>query len=359
MKKIGRIVFLAVIALGMVYLFYYLYKKSKKDPVVYETKSAFVTNIIKKTVATGSIVPRKEIEIKPRVSGIIQEIYIIPGQDIRKGDLIAKVTIIPDMVQLNEAESRLKRAKISLADAEQEYERQKKVHDQGVISDADFQKIEVTYKSAKSEFETAENNLELIKDGVTKRSGSATNTLIRSTIDGMVLEVPVEEGNSVIEANTYNPGTTIATVADMGEMIFKGRIDETEVGKLKPGMKLILTIGAIEEQKFDAILEYIAPKGVSDNGAIQFEIKAQVELKKNFFIRSGYSANADIVLDRRDSVLAVEESLVQFKNDSAYVEVRIDSQRFERKAIKTGLSDGINIEVLSGIKKTDKVKVPK
>jgi HlyD family secretion protein len=356
MKKIGWIIFFGILAIGMVYLFYYLYSKNKKAPVIYETKSPFVTNVIKKTVATGSIVPRKEIEIKPQVSGIVDKIYIEPGKMVHKGDLIAKVKIIPNMVALNEAESRLNKANINLQDAKTVYDRQKKVYEQGVIPLADFQRYKVTYDNASEEVESAESNLQLIRDGVNKKMGTTTNTLIRSTIDGMVLNVPIEEGNSVIEANNFNPGTTIAFVADMGEMIFKGKVDETEVGKLKPGMKLILTIGAIETDKFDAELEYISPKGIAENGAIQFEIKAKVKLKNTSFIRSGYSANADIVLDRRDSVLALQESLIKFQGDTAFVDVEKKPQVFEKRQIKVGLSDGINIQILSGLTKTEKVK---
>lgn len=358
MKKIFRVLFIVLIVAGMVYVFYYLYSKNKKQPVVFETKTAFVTNIIKKTVATGSIMPRKEIEIKPQVSGIIEKIFIEPGKMIHKGDLIAQVKIIPDMVALNEAESRVNKAKINLEDAKTVYDRQKKVYEQGVIPLADFQKYKVTYDNANEELETATSNLQLIREGVNKKTGSVTNTLVRSTIDGMVLDVPVEEGNSVIQTNNFNAGTTIAFVADMGEMIFKGKVDETEVGKIKTGMRLILTIGAVENEKFDAELEYISPKGVAENGAIQFELKAKVKLR-NTFIRSGYSANADIVLDRRDSVLALPESLIKFKGDSATVEIEKKSQQFEKRLIKTGLSDGINVEILSGLSKTDKVKVEK
>jgi HlyD family secretion protein len=359
MKKVFRILFIVVIVAGMVYVFYYLYSKNKKQPVVFETKTAFVTNIIKKTVATGSIMPRKEIEIKPQVSGIIEKIFIEPGKMIHKGDLIAQVKIIPDMVALNEAESRVNKAKINLEDAKTVYDRQKIVYEQGVIPLADFQKFKVTYDNANEELETATSNLQLIREGVNKKTGSVTNTLVRSTIDGMVLDVPVEEGNSVIQTNNFNAGTTIAFVADMGEMIFKGKVDETEVGKIKTGMRLILTIGAVENEKFDAELEYISPKGVAENGAIQFELKAKVKLRNNTFIRSGYSANADIVLDRRDSVLALAESLIKFKGDSATVEIEKKPQQFEKRLIKTGLSDGINIEILSGLSKTDKVKVEK
>jgi HlyD family secretion protein len=358
MKKILKIFLLVVVVGAIGGTMFFLYQKSKKKPVVYEIESPFVSDVIKKTVATGSVVPRKEIDIKPQVSGIIEEIYIEAGQNVRKGDLIARVKIIPNMVELNNAESRLNKARINFEDARLVYERQKKVYEQGVIPEAEFQQYRLTYMNALEEQETAESNLQLIKEGVSKKSGAATNTLIRSTIEGMVLDVPVEVGNSVIESNTFNEGTTIASVADMGEMIFEGKVDETEVGKLKLGMPLILSIGAIEDEKYDAELEYIAPKGKEENGAIQFEIKADVKLKANSFIRAGYSANADIVLDRRDSVMVIPESLIKFERegDSAYVEIETQPQVFEKRYIKTGLSDGVNIEIKEGVTKDDKIK---
>lgn len=358
MKKVLRITLLIIIIGVFVATIYFLYQKSKKEPVVFETETPFITNIIKKTVATGSVVPRKEIEIKPQVSGIVEEIYIEPGDVVKNGDLIAKVRIIPNMINLNNAEARLDQAKIDFEDAKMVYDRQKKIFDEGVIPAAEFQQYEIALNRSKSELNAAENNLQLIKEGVTKDSKSSTNTLIRSTIEGMVLDVPVEQGNSVIESNTFNAGTTIAIVADMGEMIFEGKVDETEVGKIKTGMNLILTIGAIEETTFNAHLEYISPKGVEENGAIQFEIKAAVELKKDYFIRAGYSANADIVLTRKDSVLAVKESLLLFEDDSVFVEVEKEMQVYEKIPVEVGLSDGINIEIISGVSKEDKIKIP-
>lgn len=335
----------------------YLYKKSMAKPEVYETTSATITNIVKKTVATGKIVPRKEIEIKPQVSGIIAELYVEPGETVKRGDMIAKVRIIPNMVSLNEAESRVNRAKISRDDAQRNYDRQKSLYDSKVIALAELQGYEVALNTANEAFEAAENNLQLIREGITKKAGQASNTIIRSTIEGMVLTVPVEIGNSVIESNTFNDGTTIATVADMGEMIFKGKVDESEVGKLHQGMDLILTIGAIDAEKFTAKLEHISPKGVEENGAIQFEIRAAVELKKDQFIRAGYSANADIVLEKKDSVLAIQESLIKFSEDTAWVEIETAPQTFEKRVIKTGLSDGLNVEVISGLTKKEKIKI--
>jgi HlyD family secretion protein len=359
MKTFFKIL-VVVIILGLFgYTLYYLWNKSKKKPVVYKTEMPAYNNIIKKTVATGSVVPRKEIEIKPVVSGIISELYVEEGQMVKKGDLIAKIRLIPNMLNLNNAVSRVDQAKINLEDAKRNYDRQFELLKKGVIAKADFDGYETKYNIAKEELQTAKENLQLIKEGQIKKKGAPTNTLVRSTISGMVLDIPVEIGNQVIEANNFNAGTTIATVADMSDMIFKGKIDETEVGKIKLGMPLILTIGAIDNTKFDAVLTKIAPKGVEENGAIQFEIEADVKLKNNQFIRSGYSANADIVLDRAEHVLSIPEKLLHFEGDSiTYVEVEIAPQKFEKRTIKTGLSDGINIEVRSGIKEKDKIQVP-
>lgn len=358
MKKVIYIVLGVILSGAILGSLVMLYNKSKKKDAFYETKTPFVSDLVKKSVATGSVIPRREIAIKPQVSGIVSEIYVEAGEQVKKGDLIAKVKIIPNMVALNAAESRLNKAQLRLEDAKLVYDRQKKVYEQGVIAEAEFQTVRIDYNSAIEEVEAAENNLHLIKEGITKKSGQTSNTLIRSTIEGMVLDVPVEVGTSVIQANTFNEGTTIASVADMGEMIFEGKIDETEVGKIKEGMNLELTVGAIENQKFEAVLEYIAPKGVEENGTVQFEIKAQVTISEDAFIRAGYSANADIVLDRRDSVMVIPEGLVKFEkdSDSTYVEVETAPQVFEKRYIETGLSDGINIEVLSGLEMEEKVK---
>lgn len=358
MKKIFKIAGALLLAALFVYTLFFLYKKSESKPVLFKTQQAFIANITKKTVATGAVVPRREVNIKPRVSGIIEQLYVIAGDQVRKGDMIARIKIIPNMVSMNEAENRVTRARLSADNAKIDYDRSKKLLDNKMIAYAEFQQILLAYNNSKAELDAAENNLQLIKEGISKSAGTATNTIVRSTIDGMVLDVPLKEGSSVIESNTFNEGTTIATVADMGEMIFEGKVDESEVGKIKTGMDLILTIGAIETEKFDAILEYIAPKGVKENGAIQFQIKAKMTLKKNTFIRAGYSANADIVLDKRDSVLAIPEALLLFENEQPYVEVETTPQTFEKRKLKLGLSDGINIQVLEGLDKSVKIKDP-
>jgi len=335
----------------------FLYNKSQKKPVVFETKSPFITNIIKKTVATGSIVPRKEIEIKPQISGIIEEIFVEPGDKVKKDDLIARIRVIPNMISLNNAEVRLNLSRINLDDTKRELDRRYKLYKKGIISASQYQEYEMAYNSAREEMDAADNNLQLIKAGVRKNPGEETNTLIRSTIDGMILDIPVKEGKSVIETNNFNAGTTIAVIADMMEMIFEGKVDESEVGKIKAGMNLILSVGAVEKEKFNAILEYISPKGVEEEGAIQFEIRAKMNLKKSHFIRAGYSANADIVLEKKDSVLALNESLLQFEGDRVFVEVENEPEQFDKRYIEVGLSDGINIEIVKGLSKEDKIKV--
>jgi HlyD family secretion protein len=361
MKKIVYIV-LAVVFVGLtVYTASYLVKKSKRAPVVYKTDIPVVTDIVKKSVATGRVTPRKEIQIKPHISGIVDKIFVEAGQKISAGDVIVKISVVPDMVRLNDAESRLRKAKINLENTRLEFDRNEVIYKKNVIPEADFQKQRLAMDNAKEELETAESNYNLIKKGVTEKSSSATNTIIRSTISGTVLDVPVKEGNSVIESNTFNDGTTIASIANMNDLIFIGNVDETEVGKIKEGMNLRLTIGAIENETFEANLTYISPKGADINGAVQFEVKADVKLKPGIFIRSGYSANADIILDSKVKVLAIKESLLQFEHngDSVYVEIETAPQQFVKRPVTVGLSDGLNVEILSGLTIKDKVKAGK
>ncbi len=358
MRNIVIILTLVLVVGGCGGGLYFLYSKNQKKDRLYETETPFVTNIIKKAVATGSVVPRKEIEIKPQVSGLIEKLYVEAGDQVTKGDLIANIQIIPDMANLNNAENRVNRAEISLNYAQVDFDRNKPLFDEGVISKANFQQFQLSLKNAQEELQAAKDNLEIIRKGSTQKYANSGNTNVRATASGMVLDVPVEEGNSVIEANTFNEGTTIASVANMDDMIFEGKVDESEVGKLDLGMNLLLSIGAIEDETFDAILEYIAPKGIEENGAIQFEIRAKVNLRSNQFIRAGYSANADIVLASADSVMAIPESLLVFEGDSTYVEVEKGEQNFQEVYIKTGISDGINIEVTQGLTMSDKIKNP-
>ena len=358
MKKFLKITLLVVLTAGIIGTFVFLWMKSRPKVVVYETVNAEITDLQKTTVATGKVEPRDEILIKPQISGIIDEVYKEAGQSIRKGEVIAKVKVIPELGQVNSAESRVRLAEINEKQAQTDFDRVEKLFKDKLISREDFEKSEVALKQARVEVQTAKDALEIIKEGITKNSASLSSTLIRSTIDGLILDVPVKAGNSVIMSNTFN-GTTIATVANMNDLIFKGKIDETEVGRIHEGMPVKLTIGALQNLTFDAKLEYISPKGVEENGANQFEIKAAVSVPDSVQIRSGYSANAEIVLQRAQQTLAVPESVIEFSGDSTFVYVMTDSvpeQKFQRKPVTAGMSDGIKIEIKSGVTAKDKIR---
>ncbi|WP_373749563.1 efflux RND transporter periplasmic adaptor subunit [Bacteroides heparinolyticus] len=358
-KKYLKIALLVVVAALFIWTFVFLYQKSRPKVVVYETVIPEVTDLEKTTVATGKVEPRDEVLIKPQISGIISEIYKVAGQSIKKNEVIAKVKVIPELGTLNSAESRVRLAGINATQAETDFARTQKLYKDKLISAEEYEKGEVAVKQAREELQTAKDNLEIVKEGITKNSASFSSTLIRSTIDGLILDVPIKVGNSVIMSNTLNDGTTIASVANMNDLIFRGNIDETEVGRVHEGMSVKLTIGALQNLSFNAILEYISPKGVEQNGANQFEIKAAISAPDSVQIRSGYSANAEIVLERAQKVLALPESTVEFSGDSTFVYVMTDSipaQKFERRPIKVGMSDGIKIAIKSGITAKDKIR---
>lgn len=357
MKRIGYIIFGILIIGGIGYTLFYLYNKSQKPPERFSTEQAETRTILSKTVATGAIEPREEVDIKPQVSGIISELFVEPGDLVKVGDPIARIKVIPNMSSLNSAQNRVERAKLELNNAEINYKRNKKLYEKGALSELEFRDIELRFQNAKVEVQNAQDNLDIVQEGATKSSGKEAITLVKATTSGMVLQVPIKLGNQVIESNTFNDGTTIATVADMSDMIFIGKIDESEVGRIQIGMPLRLTVGAIDNTVFDAELTYIAPKGVLENGAIQFEVKADVKLKKDAFIRAGYSANAEIVLDERVDVLALSEKLLQYQGDTPYVEVEIGDQLYERRDIELGLSDGLYVEVLKGVDQKDQIKI--
>jgi HlyD family secretion protein len=358
MKKIFSILLglLVVVLIGGAFV--YLYKKSQTKPVVYLTEQAEITDITKKTVATGSIVPRREVEVKPKVSGVLGELYVEPGKIVKQGDPLGKISIIPDAMQINQAESTVRTAQIALDNAKRELDRNEALFKQGVVADAELQKFRTDYALRQQETNVAGSSLQLVREGATRAQGKSSTLIITATAAGMVIDVPVKEGFSVIQANNFNAGTTIAVIADMNDMIFDGRVDEAEVAKIKEHMKLAIKVGAIEKDKLEGELEYIAPKGKEIDGAIQFEIKAAVKTKDGIQIRANYSANADIVLEEKKQVLAIREALVQYENSKAFVEVETTPQTFVKKDVKLGLSDGIKVEVLDGVSKTDKIKIP-
>lgn len=358
-KKIVKMTLLVAVAAIFVWTFVFLYRKSQPTVTVYELVTPQVTDLEKTTVATGKVEPRDEVLIKPQISGIIAEVYKEAGQHVKQGEVIAKVKVIPELGQLNSAESRVRLAEINATQAETDFQRTEKLFRDQLVSREEYEKGEVSLKQAREELQAARDNLEIVREGITQSSASFSSTLIRSTITGLILDVPIKVGNSVIMSNTFNDGTTIATVADMNDLIFRGNIDETEVGRMHEGMPVKLTIGALQNLTFDAVLEYISPKGVEENGANQFEIKAAVSAPDSVQIRSGYSANAEIVLQRLKDALTVPESTIEFSGDSTFVYVLTDSvptQQFARRPVKVGMSDGIRIAVTEGLKAGEQVR---
>ena len=374
MKRTGTIIILVIIVVLFAFGIRYLWLTDQKDPVVYTTEQASTKTIVKKTVATGSIVPKEEVLIKPNISGIIDEIYVEAGDKINAGDLIAKIKVVPNASSLTNSKNNIaaarttvETAKLALDNQRSIYNRQKALFEKGVVSANDFDGIQNAYNQAQQRvkqeqvsLQSALQNYDIIKTGTTSGMGAAATTMVRSTITGMILDVPVKTGNQVIEANNFNHGTTIATLADVDQMIFEGKVDESEVGKISENLPLEITVGAIENATFDATLDYIAPKGIAENGAIQFEIKGTLKkIESSTFIRAGLSANASIILQRADSVLAVKEALVQYdpKTKMPFVEIEIGDQQFERRELELGTSDGIFVEVKSGVTAQDRIKV--
>jgi HlyD family secretion protein len=362
MKKYSKLIIATIIALIFIGTFVFLWQKSQPKETVYNEFTPKKEDIQKTTIITGKIEPRNEVNIKPQIAGIIAELMKEPGQYVQQGEVIAKVKVIPDMGQLSSMESRVRLADLNLKQAQVDFQRVENLHDQKLVSDDEFDKSRQALRQAKEEKAAAEDALQVLRDGVSKSNASASSTLIRSTISGVILDIPVKVGNSVINANTMNDGTTIATVANMNDLIFRGNIDETEVGQLVARMPMKITIGALQDLKFDAALEYISPKAIESNGANQFEIKAAVAMPaEGKKIRSGYSANAEIVLSSVQKVLTIPESAIEFSGDSTFVHIvkgEGKQKTYERKQVTTGLSDGVNIEIKSGLTDKDKVRGP-
>jgi HlyD family secretion protein len=361
MKKYSKLIIAAIVALIFIGTFVFLWQKSQPKEVVYNEFTPKNDSIQKTTIITGKIEPRNEVNIKPQISGIISELLKEPGDYVNAGDVIAKVKVIPDMAQLSSAEMRVRLAEINLKQAQTDFEREQNLYNQKLVSADEFDKTKMSLAQAKHEKIAAQDALEVVRDGVSSSNAKASSTLIRSTISGVILDIPVKVGNSVILSNTFNDGTTIATVANMNDLIFRGNIDETEVGQLVSGMNMKITIGALQDLKFDAALEYISPKATESNGTNQFEIKAAVKLTEGGKIRSGYSANAEIILAKAENVLSVPESAIEFSGDSTFVYVvkgEGKQKTYERTYVETGLSDGVNIEIKKGITAKDKVRGP-
>ncbi|MEO1033042.1 efflux RND transporter periplasmic adaptor subunit [Winogradskyella sp.] len=373
MKRTTTVIILVLIVVIFGVSLYYLWSKNQEDPKTYTTEKASNETIVLKTVATGSIVPKEEVLIKPNISGVVDEVFVEAGEYVRQGDLIAKIRVIPNVSNLTSAKNNIASNQTALQTAEINYktqkaifDRQKELFEKGVIAANEFDQVNNTFLQAKQQVEQARinvtqsrQNYDIIKTGTTSGLGNIAQTQVRATVAGMVLDVPVKAGNQVIEANNFNEGTSIASLADVKKMIFEGKVDESEVGKIKEGLPLEITVGAIENEKFDAILDYIAPKGVEENGAIQFEIKGSLKQIDSTFIRAGLSANASIILDKVENVLAIKEALVQYDPETKkpFVEVAVGDQKFERRDVELGLSNGIFVEIKSGISESDEIKI--
>ena len=353
MKKYGKVIMVAIFAIVLAGIFVFLYLKSRPEEIRYEKVRPEIRTIEKTAVVTGKIVPRDEINIKPQISGIITELFKEAGEMVKAGEVIAKVKVIPEMSSLSAAQSRVRLAEINLKQAETDMEREQALYDRQLVSREEYDKVKQTRDQAREEYNAAVDALEVVRDGVSKSNASSSSTLIRSTISGLVLDVPVKVGNSVIQSNTFNDGTTIAVVADMNDLIFDGKIDETEVGRIEEGMGMEITVGALQDLTFDAVLAYIAPKATENNGTNEFQIKAAVKVPSGTRMRSGYSANARIVLQHSDSVLTVPESTLEFSGDSVFVYVAGSDSTYMRRPVVTGLSDGISIEIREGVSASD------
>lgn len=353
-KKIG----IALLFFGIVYASAFFIKSNSKALVDYETSNLTVTTIENKIVATGKVIPEDEVEIKPQITGIIEKILVKEGEQVKAGDLLATIKVVPNEQSLNNAQGRVKNSEYILTNMQSEFDRNKTLFSKGIISEQEYNNIELKYNQSVQDLENAKSDLQIIKLGSAGGS-SIANTNIRATVTGTVLEIPVKKGDQVIQANTFNAGTTIATIADLNIMIFEGKVDEAEVGKLAQDMPLVVTLAAIEDKEYAAKLKFIAPKGIEEAGAVQFKIEGEVYLDDEYFVRAGYSANASIITEKRDSVLAISEALLQYdlKTKEAYIEVEVGEQEFEKREITLGLSDGINAEILSGVTKEDKIKI--
>ena len=359
MKRVFKYIIFALIAVLFVGTFVFLFKNSRPEKEQYQELEATVGNVSRTTVITGKIEPRNEVNVKPQINGIIAELYKEAGQQVKEGEVIAKLRVIPDMNSLSSAQSRVRLAEINLKQAKTNYDREKALWDKHLVSDEEYDQVLQTYNQAVEEKNAAQESLEVIRDGVSKSNATGSSTLVRSTITGLILDIPVKVGNSVIQANTMNDGTTVATVANMSDLIFDGNIDETEVGSLKEGMPMKISIGALADYSTEAALEYISPKAVENNGANQFELKAAVKTDSDRMIRSGYSANAELVLERADSVLVIPESALEFEGDDTFVYLKGEEGGFEKVPVKTGLSDGINIQITEGLSEGDIVRGPR
>ena len=353
-KNIGII----LLILGFLFAIAYFVRTNSKSAIEYETTNPFVSSIELTSVVTGKVIPEDEVEIKPQLNGIIEKILVEEGDTVQNGQLIAVIKVVPDERSVYGAQAQVTSSKLNLENGEKQLNRAKELFAKQIISQQEFEDAELRYNSAKENLKAAENDLEIIRNGSVAGSSTA-NTNIRATLSGTILEIPVEVGDQVIAANNFNAGTSVAIIADLSQMIFEGKVDEAEVGNLTNGMKIIVSMAAIPNKEFDAKLKFVAPKGTEEGGAVQFKIEAELALDDDTFVRAGYSANGALVVNSKTDVMVIPEAVLQFdrKTQQPYVEIEISDQNFERREIETGLSDGIKVEILSGVEMTDNIKI--
>ena len=356
--KILKYLGIGLLVCGVLFAAAYFIKTNSKSIIEYETQTPKIVSIEREAVVTGKVIPEDEVEIKPQISGIIAELFVEEGDLVNNGDLLAQIKVIPNEQSLNSAQGRLANSKIVLENAELDYKRNKELFESEIISKQQFENSQLNYSRAKQDVSNARTDLQIIKLGSAGGS-SIANTNIRATVAGTILEIPVKEGDQVVESNTFNNGTTIATIADLKKMIFEGKVDEADVDKLVIGMPLEVNLAAIQDQQLNAKLKFIAPKGNEEQGVVQFKIEGDVYLKDSISVRAGYSANAKIILEKKDSILGISEALLQYdrKTEKSYVEVMTSDQKFEKRDVKVGITDGINVEIISGVKIDDKIKI--
>ena len=358
MKNQIKYIVIFLIIGSLLYVLNYFKQANSASIIDYETEQPFYTSIVKEVVATGKLNPEDEIELKPQVSGIIDKIFVEEGDIVVRGDLIANIRVVPNEQALLSATSRINSAKLSYDNARKLFERSVKLYEKGVISKQDFENSQLSMEQSTESLRQAENDFKIIKKG-TLTGGSTANTNVLSQISGTILEIPIREGSPITETNTFSPGTTIATVADMTKMIFEGQVDETEVSKLAEGSEIKVILGALEKDEFGAKLTFVAPKGIEVGGAVQFKIKADVKIPESVNVRAGYSANAIMSIGQKENILCINESLLQFNRitDKPFVEILKEDGSFVKRDVEVGISDGINVEILKGIKEGDKIKV--
>ena len=353
-KNIGII----LLILGFLFAIAYFVRTNSKSAIEYETTNPFISSIELTSVVTGKVIPEDEVEIKPQLNGIIEKILVEEGDTVQNGQLIAVIKVVPDERSVYGAQAQVTSSKLNLENGEKQLNRAKELFAKQIISQQEFEDAELRYNSAKENLKAAENDLEIIRNGSVAGSSTA-NTNIRATLSGTILEIPVEVGDQVIAANNFNAGTSVAIIADLSQMIFEGKVDEAEVGNLTNGMKIIVSMAAIPNKEFDAKLKFVAPKGTEEGGAVQFKIEAELALDDDTFVRAGYSANGALVVNSKTDIMVIPEAVLQFdrKTQQPYVEIEIADQNFERRELETGLSDGIKVEVLSGVEMTDNIKI--